>query len=137
MAEATMAVVRDTCHQKIDVMKVEILENNEITSGKPVYAVGELKWGAFRDVEERIGKYWLWGPLKPYVAYFFGVFKDLTWECNSQFRYTLPCSGCSNCVKPIDTTSMIINRTQSRWWHAFIPRNKPVQGLPNSAQSFK
>lgn len=129
MAEATMAIVRDTPQQKIDVMKVEILEINENSPGKPVYAVGELKWGAFRDVEERIGKYWLWGPLKPYVAYIFGVFKDLTWKCSAQFHYTLPCNGCSNCVKPVDTTDLRINKVQPRWWHAFIPRNRPTQGL--------
>lgn len=129
MAEATMAIVRDTYQQRVDAMKIEILDQNETSPGKPVYALGELDWGAFRDVEERVGKYWLWGPLQSYAAYFFGAFKDLTWECSSQFQYTVPCNGCSKCVRPRDTfvdTRLKIGQN-SRWWHAFVPR-KPVQG---------
>ena len=131
MAEATMAVVRNFQHN-VDVMKVEILENSDKPPGKPVFALGELSWGAFRDVEERVGKYWLWGPLKPYAAYFFGAFKHLTWECSSQLRYTLPCDGCSNCMsnrlQDVRPDQRIGSMQHSRWWHAFIPRSKPHQG---------
>lgn len=131
MAEATMAIVRDY-KKHVDVMKVEVLEDGEKTPGKPVYALGELKWGAFRDVDERIGKYWLWGPLKPYAAYLFGAFKNLTWECDSRFQYTVPCDGCRNCM-----TNALQDATEprygssaqnARWWHAFIPRTTSVKG---------
>lgn len=122
MAEATMAIVRGV-HKEVDVMKIEIL-NSDV--GKPVYALGELKWGAFRDVEERIKKYWLWGPLKPYAAYFFGAFKNLSWECSAQFRYSLPCDGCNKCFgKKEVSSSKPISNQNSRWWHVFIPRAKP------------
>lgn len=106
------------------------MENSESSSGKPIYALGEIKWGAFRDVDERIGKYWLWGPLKPYAAYFFGAFKSLTWNCSSTFRYTSPCDGCNNCMRSNDSISDIrLNSGQgSRWWQAFMPRPKPVVG---------
>lgn len=131
MAEATMAIVRGL-QQQLDVMKIEIVEGSESPPGKPIYALGEIKWGAFRDVDERIGKYWLWGPLKPYAAYFFGAFKNLTWNCTSTFRYTLPCDGCSNCmVSDNNPNSMLPNSGQpSRWWHAFIPRTstRPTVG---------
>lgn len=131
MAEATMAIIRDF-QKQVDVMKVEILENSDNPTGKPIYALGELKWGAFRDVEERIGKYWLWGPLKSYAAYFFGAFKSLTWDCNAQFHYTVPCEGCNNCMRnnlqdanELKFGSQVQN---TRWWHAFIPRTKSVKG---------
>lgn len=131
MAEATMAVIRDFQH-KVDVMKVEIMENSDKPPGKPVFALGELSWGAFRDVEERVGKYWLWGPLKPYAAYFFGAFKDLTWECSSLFRYTLPCDGCNNCMsnrlQDAPDPRLSAGQNNSRWWHAFVPRSKSTIG---------
>ncbi|XP_057371062.1 acylglycerol kinase, mitochondrial-like [Daphnia carinata] len=130
MAEATMAIVRDY-KKHVDVMKVEVLDDGEKTPGKPVYALGELKWGAFRDVDERIGKYWLWGPLKPYAAYLFGAFRNLTWECESRFQYTVPCDGCRNCMTNAlqDATEPKYGSTaqNTRWWHAFIPRAKPVK----------
>ncbi|XP_046643063.1 acylglycerol kinase, mitochondrial-like [Daphnia pulicaria] len=130
MAEATMAIIRDF-QKQVDVMKVEILENSDNPTGKPIYALGELKWGAFRDVEERIGKYWLWGPLKSYAAYFFGAFKSLTWNCNAQFHYTVPCEGCNNCMrnKMQDANELKFGSQvqNTRWWHAFIPRTKSVK----------
>lgn len=130
MAEATMAIVRDFQHP-LDVMKVEIVDpESNSAPGKPVYAVGEILWGAFRDVEERVGKYWIWGPFRSYAAYFFGAFKDLTWNCTSQFRYTAPCSGCNNCMGQRDLLKLESTSQQQtrRWWQAFIPRAQPVKG---------
>ena len=125
MAEATMAIVRNF-QQPIDVMQLEVLgEGSEASSGKIIFAASELRWGAFRDVEERVGKYWMWGPLRTYAAYVFGAFKDLTWSCNAQFRYTSPCSGCNRC-HGVQRTAILPSTPQpaqqNRWWHAFIPR---------------
>lgn len=129
MAEATMAVLRNLQHT-VDVMKVEVIEGDEAKpTGKPIYAAGGIKWGPFRDVEERIGKYWIWGSLKPYAAYVFCVFKNLTWNCESQFRYTVPCDGCRNCMSQSTVSSGTSLSTPTRWWHAFIPRTKSFNGM--------
>ena len=124
-----MAVVRDL-QRSIDVMKVEILESETVKpAGKPVYAVGEIKWGAFRDVEERFSKYWIWGPMKQYAAYFFGAFHELTWNCEALLRYTIPCDGCQRCkLEEAQALSASKAPTNSRWWHMFLPRAKPVTG---------
>lgn len=131
MAEATMAVVRDS-RRSVDVMRIQIQEVDETegqqqTGKPPIYALGELKWGAFRDVEDQVSKYWIWGPLKPYMAYLFMAYRDLTWSCKAQLRYTLPCEGCRECTNLMKVDSMINQQLQqqnSRWWHAFIPRTK-------------
>lgn len=129
MAEATMAIVRDFQHP-LDVMKVEIFDpETAATQGKPVYAVSEILWGAFRDVEERVGKYWIWGSLRSYAAYLFGSFKDLTWDCTAQFRYTLPCSGCRSCmIQDVIKPEPLVQQQQTRWWQAFVPRAQPAKG---------
>ena len=113
-----MAVVRDV-QRPVDVMKVQVME--ESATGKPIYAAGQFRWGAFRDVEDRIGKYWLWGPLRSYAAYLFSVFKDYTWNCSSQLRYTLPCDGCQRCKSPANQP---VSKPEqpTRWWQAFVPR---------------
>lgn len=74
-----------------------------------------------------MSKYWIWGPLKPYMAYLFMACRDLTWSCNAQIRYTLPCEGCRECknLMKVDSTIAYLQQQQnSRWWHAFIPRTK-------------
>ena len=43
--------------------------------GRPVYLLSNITWGAFRDVQARINKYWYWGGLKERMAYVFAVFK--------------------------------------------------------------
>lgn len=111
---------------RIQVQKGD--ENQQTSAGKPpIYALGELKWGAFRDVEDQLSKYWIWGPLKPYMAYLFLVYQNLTWSCKAQLRYTLPCEGCRECanlVKNSIGTGQQQQQQNSRWWHVFIPRTR-------------
>lgn len=117
----------------VDTMKVAVIEEDgETNAGKSVYAVGGIRWGPFRDTEDRFGKYWIWGPLKPYAAYVFCAFKNLTWSCESKFRYTVPCDGCKNCVaeRTVGGNSSVSQPQQSRWWHAFVPRTRTANGNP-------
>jgi len=131
MAEATMAIVRDI-QRHVDVMKIEVIEEGpEQPERKGIYAPGGIKWGPFRDVDERVGKYWIWGPLRAYAAYVFCAFKDLTWNCEAKFRYTLPCDGCKNCshLRNFGEMNQTRGPQQARWWHAFIPRTKTSNGI--------
>jgi len=58
MAEATMAVVRDS-RRAVDVMRIQIQEIDENESQQqtvkpPIFALGELKWGAVRTICSKI-----------------------------------------------------------------------------------
>ncbi|XP_065577690.1 acylglycerol kinase, mitochondrial-like [Artemia franciscana] len=125
MAEAALTVVRGTTRM-VDVMKVDVLEepneHGDITPNKPVYAIGSLQWGAFKDADSRTEKYWYLGPLKRYATYFWSSFKNLTWDCDALVKYTLPCSGCSRCrVKKLVIEEKKVEGPR-RWWQAFVPR---------------
>ncbi|XP_011300465.1 acylglycerol kinase, mitochondrial [Fopius arisanus] len=118
MADATMAAVKGET-KMVDVVKVEPLNNDPENVIRPIYAVGAVEWGAWRDAHARKDKYWYWGSLRRYMTYIFnGIKKDVNWEINGTLRYSEPCSGCSTCYD--DNHS--IERIEKRWWHVFIPR---------------
>ncbi|XP_043269650.1 acylglycerol kinase, mitochondrial [Venturia canescens] len=120
MADATMAVVRGAT-KAIDAVEVQPLEKDPENDIKPVYAVGIIEWGAWRDAESRVNKYWYWGYLRKYVTYIFtGYKKDVNWDCNATVRYSEPCHGCSRCYKELHSTEE--TNTTRRWWQAFLPR---------------
>ncbi|XP_011499911.1 PREDICTED: acylglycerol kinase, mitochondrial [Ceratosolen solmsi marchali] len=119
LVNATMAIVRGKT-KLADVLEVELLDNDVAHPQESVYAIGTVEWGAWKDAQSRIDKYWYWGSLRKYVTYIFnGLKNDLNWECNGLVRYSDPCSGCSKCYKVEETTS-----TDRRWWHAFVPKVK-------------
>ncbi|KAF0295366.1 Acylglycerol kinase, mitochondrial [Amphibalanus amphitrite] len=74
ITQATMALVRDTV-RPLDAMEVQALETEAEVPGRPVYLLSNITWGAFRDVQARVSKYWYWGGLKERMAYVFAVFK--------------------------------------------------------------
>lgn len=124
IADATISVVRGKTERK-DVMQVQLLPTDENPSQpKPVYAVGRLQWGAYRDAFEKRDRYWYLGSLREYATFVFNAFSDsLTWNCTATLTYTEPCLGCSNCyVKPNSTSPA---RSQRRWWSSFIPSFRP------------
>lgn len=45
---------------------VKIFQKDPENDIKPVYAVGEIEWGAWRDAQSRTNKYWYWGYLRRY-----------------------------------------------------------------------
>jgi acylglycerol kinase len=58
ITNAAMSIVRGKLENK-DVMKIEIIPSaDETVPLKPVYAVGSLQWGAFRDILAKRDKYW-------------------------------------------------------------------------------
>ncbi|VEN51528.1 unnamed protein product [Callosobruchus maculatus] len=96
LAEATMAVIEETI-KPMGIMKIEILDENNT---KPVYAVGQLKWGAYRDAEAKKDSYSYFGPMKNYATYIFnGLKRNISWDCKATIDYGAPCEGCAHCYK--------------------------------------
>lgn len=140
IANATMSIVRGKTELK-DVMKIEILPNfhqNDENATleeqpsiplKPVYAVGTLEWGAFRDVFALRDQYWYVNGLREYFAVLFNAFSNnLSWNCNAKLSYTLPCSGCNNCyqLKRQYQSNQINkpNNSTNRWWQSFTRKTR-------------
>lgn len=124
LIEATMAIINDRS-KTMDVVRIDPLEKNTEKEQKPVYAMGTLEWGAWRDAQATSDKYWYWGPLRKYVTYVFnGYKKNLSWECKATIKYTDPCNGCSLCYKR-DVLSESANANR-RWWHVFLPRSSAL-----------
>uniref|UniRef100_A0A336LLJ1 Acylglycerol kinase, mitochondrial n=1 Tax=Culicoides sonorensis TaxID=179676 RepID=A0A336LLJ1_CULSO len=125
LANAAISVVRETVEPR-DTMKFEIIDLDP--APKPVYAVGALKWGAFRDIMSKRDKYWYLGGLREYAAFLFNAFNDdVTWKCKATLIYTDPCKGCRNCRMNVAPKKP----QNTRWWSKFVPRSKPVQVGPD------
>lgn len=127
LADASISIVRGKTAPK-DVMKIEIISNeaHEVVK-KPVYALGVLEWGAYRDAYNLRDRYWYFGPLREHAAFLFNAFSDsLTWNCDASVVWTEPCAGCSNCyVKPHQQEMKPQSR---RWWSGFIRMGSPSSG---------
>lgn len=140
LAESTISVVRGKT-QKKDVMKIQILSKDEKDKQastttettdkletekdktiKPIFAMGSIEWGAFRDIKSLKDKYWYTGPFREYASTLFNAFNNkLTWNCKAKLIYTPPCTGCSNCyIKSVSNQNKI--STTGRWWSRFIPK---------------
>ncbi|XP_069704087.1 acylglycerol kinase, mitochondrial [Periplaneta americana] len=126
MAEATMAIIKEVT-KPIDVIKIEVLETETDIPGKPVYCLGGIQWGAYRDAHAKRDKYWYWGVLRSYVSYIFmgmkGEKAGMSWQCEGHLNYVLPCKGCSKCK--IEEKS---ENSSYRWWHVFIPKHTSASG---------
>lgn len=70
LVHASMAVVEEST-KLVDVMKVEISDNEVEGDPKPIYALSNLKWGAYKDAEISKDKYWYYGSLRKYATYIF------------------------------------------------------------------
>ncbi|XP_076297367.1 acylglycerol kinase-like protein Mulk [Lasioglossum baleicum] len=116
LVEATMAVICENS-KMMDMIEVEPIEENAEEPVKPIYAMGMIEWGAWKDAHTIAKKYWYWGPLKKYATYILNGYKDtLNWNCDATIKYSNPCDGCSSCHQPVAFT------TNKRWWHAFVPK---------------
>lgn len=132
MANAAYAVVAGK-KEKMDLMKIEVLPNeiDEKVPEKPVYAVGSLHWGAFRDILALRDKYWYTGSLRDYTAFLFNLFDGKhTWNCKAKVTYTEPCQGCSKCYQ--EHQQQPKQEPARRWWSVFIPKAKTAQGVDYS-----
>lgn len=95
--------------------------------GKPVYCLGVIQWGAYRDAYAKRDKYWYWGMLRSYVTYIFMGLKSeesgMSWQCNGHLSYILPCKGCAKCIKAAEN-----DKSAHRWWHVFVSRQTTGPG---------
>lgn len=116
LANATIAAVRSKTTNR-DVIKIESLaEESAEAPARPIFALGNIQWGAYRDALSLRDKYWYTGPLREYTCFLFNAFGDrLTWNCSSQITYSSPCQGCSNCFdKPKQAAPA--PPSNRRWW---------------------
>ncbi|KAK0170948.1 hypothetical protein PV328_008724 [Microctonus aethiopoides] len=121
MADATMAAIRGAT-KFIDVVKIDPLERDPENPIKPIYAVGMVEWGPWRDAHARKEKYWYWGTLRRYMTYVFnGYKKDVNWDCSGTIKYSDPCSGCSHCYENLSNQN---SSSDKRWWQVFIPKKR-------------
>ncbi|XP_052872076.1 acylglycerol kinase, mitochondrial [Anopheles cruzii] len=129
MANAAYAVIAGKKEKK-DIMRIEVLpsEADETPPEKPVYALGALQWGAFRDILALRDKYWYTASLREYTAFLFNAFDGgHTWNCKARLAYTEPCTGCSNCYRDLDDQWAATKKQEQqprRWWSVFVPRSK-------------
>ncbi|GLH00918.1 Acylglycerol kinase, mitochondrial [Gryllus bimaculatus] len=123
MGEATMSIIQEV-RKPVDVIRIEQLEK-EREDQRPVYGVNGLRWGAVHDTYAKRDKYWYWGALREYMAFIFMGFKKdgkgVTWNCNADILYSLPCNGCSECYMSHEPTK---RKTPTRWWQSFVPKQQ-------------
>lgn len=134
LINSAISVVRGKT-ENLNVMKIEVLPNMGDIPGKPIYALGSLQWGAFRDALNLRDKYWYTGALRDYVSILANAFSNkLTWNCDSKVTYTPPCTGCSNCYFPEQITQQ--KPQTKRWWSSFITMQKSYGNNPNSKADY-
>nr|XP_012137674.1 PREDICTED: acylglycerol kinase, mitochondrial isoform X2 [Megachile rotundata] len=126
MLEATIAIINEK-YKMMDLIEIEPTEHDSEEPVKPIYAMGIIEWGAWKDAQALSKKYWYWGFLKKYVTYIFNGYKhDLNQYCDAIIKYTPPCDGCSHCSQTnFLSGSSNMNR---RWWHIFAPRTTMTEG---------
>ncbi|XP_013780224.1 acylglycerol kinase, mitochondrial-like [Limulus polyphemus] len=120
LAEAAMSVIKQVT-KPMDVMRIEG------ERGRPVYAVSKLEFGAFRDTEETISKYWYFGPLKKRMAYIFSAIRKWPPASEIYLSYLSPCSGCSKCYVSAPPS---VTPQHRRWWEVFLPRGPTKEAPP-------
>ncbi|XP_078037482.1 acylglycerol kinase-like protein Mulk [Augochlora pura] len=126
LIEATMTIINENS-KMMDMIEVLPVEENVEEPVKPIYAMGTIEWGAWKDAHTIAKKYWYWGPLRKYATYVLNGYKEtLNWNCDATIKYTNPCNGCSNCHH-----SDIIS-VNKRWWHAFVPKKPSIPTIDYS-----
>lgn len=129
MIEATMAIINERS-KMMDMIQVKPIQENPEEPSKPIYAMGSVEWGAWKDANSAANKYWYWGSLRKYVTYIFNGFNtDLNEYCDAILRYTLPCQGCSRCRNQ-NTWQSGYSNTNARWWQVFVPKRNVI-GVDN------
>ncbi|XP_076174287.1 acylglycerol kinase-like protein Mulk [Ptiloglossa arizonensis] len=133
LIEATMVII-DEKFKMMDMVEVEPIEENSEEPVKPIYAMGAIEWGKWKDARALAEKYWYWGPLKKYVTYAFNGYKgNLNYNRDVTIKYTNPCDGCSQCYQR-DTSLNEFGNTNKRWWHAFVPKKTTTTDTVNYSE---
>lgn len=79
-----------------DVLSSENKDEKE-NKLKPIFGLNGFSWGLLKDIDQKKDKYWYFGPLKHQFAAFLRSFSGSNWNLETDYIYTPPCSGCSNC----------------------------------------
>ncbi|EDW57490.1 acylglycerol kinase, mitochondrial [Drosophila virilis] len=92
-----------------DVIQYDVL-SNDVSDGnanlKPIFGLNGLSWGILKDIDSSKDKYWYFGPLKHYMAAFLRSFSGSSdWDLETDYVYTPPCRGCSNCYVQTENAS--------------------------------
>lgn len=135
IADATLAVVKNVT-KDIDILKIESLEREKV-----VYSVSGFTFGTLRDIIAKCEAYWYFGnKAKPYLAMIsntlFRKFNELRIKSDLIIDYSLPCTGCSNCIER-SPRQVSLNQTVTetavktkRWWSSFTPKSKATVQVP-------
>lgn len=123
MARAALAVVEGETQPK-DVMKIQLIQNDDAEPRKPFYALSGFLWGPFNDILKKKDRYWLTGIFRTYTAFLFNGFgsNSVQWNCKANLIYTEPCSGCMNCYEKTESRMQKLHNT--RWWSKFNTQEK-------------
>lgn len=80
-----------------DVLNTETKDEKE-NNLKPTFGLNGFSWGLLKEIDQKKDKYWYFGPLKHQFAAFLRSFSgNENWNLETDYIYTPPCSGCSNC----------------------------------------
>ncbi|XP_001992951.2 acylglycerol kinase, mitochondrial isoform X1 [Drosophila grimshawi] len=89
---------------KYDVLSDPTDEGN-VSNLKPIFGLSKFSWGLLKDIDTMKDKYWYLGPLKHHIAAFFKSFSSSSdWDLETEYVYTPPCRGCSNCCVQKEAT---------------------------------
>ncbi|KAH8408166.1 hypothetical protein KR222_005690 [Zaprionus bogoriensis] len=101
LCKALMPLLKNQYTYK-NVIQYDVL-NPEANDGKenqlkPIFGLSGFSWGLLKDIDQTKDKYWYLGPLKHHIAAFLRSFSgNVNWNLKTDYIYTPPCSGCSNC----------------------------------------
>lgn len=100
LLNATLNITREQL-EKRSVFKIEQIatEEDEQQVGKPIYSLGSIEWGVYRDIDALRSKYWYFWKADKYVSALMNAFNSaLSWDCKADVCYTTPCKGCKKCI---------------------------------------
>lgn len=102
--EALLKASLNIAHERIEkksAFKIEqiAMDGDEHPAGRPIYSIGSLEWGVFRDMDTLQGKYWYFWRADKYISALINAFNSaLSWDIKADVCYTTPCKGCVKCI---------------------------------------
>lgn len=126
LAKTALSVLKGNKQRK-NLLKIQPISVDG-ESNRPIYALSQFHWGAFRDVKSLQDKYWYYGPFRQYAAVFFNCLsKKLTWDCEADLNVTPPCPGCRNCyLEEVEVSAE--SSGSGRWWGRYVPKAPKKNG---------
>ncbi|XP_022689642.1 uncharacterized protein LOC111260856 isoform X1 [Varroa jacobsoni] len=134
-------------NQKIIEVKQEAAEKQpNFKQVDPVYGVGKIEYGLFRDIDANTERYWYFGPLRTRAAYFFQSLRRKIASEETEIQFSNACSGCKRCVmrelkkgeiKAEEEKEEETFSGGSRWWSSYVKKNlKPKKAPVNPLERY-